>query len=51
MAEHGTTARYMAHRRAKEQACIECKAAWRTWQQDRRKEAMKRDSTPVQRRP
>lgn len=47
MAEHGTTARYMKHRRDKENACIECKAAWRTWQQARRKEAMKNDTSRI----
>ena len=39
MAEHGTTARYVKHKRDKEHACIECKAAWRKWQAERRKNA------------
>lgn len=47
MAEHGTTARYVKHKRDKEQACIQCKAAWRIWQAARRKEAMRNDSAPL----
>lgn len=42
MAEHGTTARYMKHRRDKEQACMVCLKAWREWQANRRKEQMRR---------
>lgn len=33
MSRCGTTAGYMAHRRAGEATCIECKSAWRRYYQ------------------
>lgn len=33
----GTSAGYVAHRRADEQACVACKAAWRKRQAEYRK--------------